>query len=59
MTKDEIFTLLCGHPGSVLDSTSPIVIQMEQQGLIRNYNTKYYLTPVGWRIAMTPSYLMS
>jgi hypothetical protein len=51
--------LLCGHPGSALDSASPIVIQMEQQGLIRNYNTKYYLTPVGWRVAMTPSYLMS
>ena len=59
MTKDEIFTLLCEHPGSVLDATSPIVIQMEQQGLIRNYNTKYYLTPVGWRITMTPSYLRS
>ena len=58
MTKDEIFALLCGKPGSVLDPASPIVIQMEQQGLIRNYNTKYYLTPGGWRIAMTPSYLM-
>ena len=58
MTRDEILTLLCEHAGSTLDSTLQIVIQMEQQGLIRNYNTKYYLTPAGWRVVMTPSYLM-
>jgi len=52
MTRNEIIAYLCGHPGSRLDY-SPVVTELEKDGMIQcRNNGKFYLTPVGWRIAM-------
>jgi hypothetical protein len=51
MTRNEIIGYLCGHPGSRLDY-SPVVLELERDGLIQCRNGKFYLTLVGWRIAM-------
>ena len=51
MTRNEIISYLCGHPGSNLDY-SPIVLELERDGLIQRRNGKFYLTLVGWRVAM-------
>jgi len=51
MTRNEIISYLCGHPGSPLDD-SPVVRELEKDEMIECRNGKFYLTPVGWRIAM-------
>ena len=50
MTRNEIITYLCAHPGSRLDR-SPVVISLERDNIIKYRNGVYYLTPIGWRIA--------
>ena len=51
MTRNEIITYLCVHPGSHLDY-SPVITDLERDNIIKHRNGVYYLTAIGWRIAM-------